>query len=328
MNLFGKIFILTGHRKSGTSVFHKLFDGHQDLFIYPTDISILYAYFPFFIQELKQDSKALRNRLKTVIIKSLSSVNKNTDRIKNFSIEDFSIEVLSNLGDSDLTQKEKVISTIANCWIEMYYQSNEIKPFLFKETSQSIYLKDFLSFKVPVKMISVIRDPRDNYAAIKAGVKGYYSKMNESELESLASVLNRARIDLLSANHHNNVNQEYFKPVRFEDVVTKTEKTMKEIANFLGIPFSPILLEPTELGMRYDGNNHDGVKFNGLSSKNIGNWKNRISEDEVKIIEYWMNDVMALWSYKNEFSLLDSEKAFSEFYNWYNIRYFYRDSFA
>ena len=33
-----------------------------------------------------------------------------------------------------------------------------------------------------LKMLQIIRDPRDNYAAIKAGVSSYYKKIGENEM--------------------------------------------------------------------------------------------------------------------------------------------------
>ena len=35
-----KIILLTGHRKSGTSMLHRLFDGHPTVNNYPVDISL------------------------------------------------------------------------------------------------------------------------------------------------------------------------------------------------------------------------------------------------------------------------------------------------
>ena len=37
---------LTGHRKSGTTLLKSLIDGHPDINVYPTDLTLLYAYFP------------------------------------------------------------------------------------------------------------------------------------------------------------------------------------------------------------------------------------------------------------------------------------------
>ena len=39
---------ITGHRKSGTTMLASLFDGHKDLSVYPTDLSLMYAYYPNF----------------------------------------------------------------------------------------------------------------------------------------------------------------------------------------------------------------------------------------------------------------------------------------
>ena len=43
--------ILTGHRKSGTTLLHKLFDGHPDLNVYPVDR----CYLPTHIDSKKFD---------------------------------------------------------------------------------------------------------------------------------------------------------------------------------------------------------------------------------------------------------------------------------
>jgi len=52
-----KIFFITGHRKSGTSLLNKLFDNHEELNVYPTDISILYAFFPQFSERYNKNTK-------------------------------------------------------------------------------------------------------------------------------------------------------------------------------------------------------------------------------------------------------------------------------
>ncbi len=323
---FDNIIILTGHRKSGTTMFHRLFDGHPDIYIYPVDLSLLYAYFPHFTLKLKSQPAALKARLHLVISTNLQAVEDHLISEKGFSAHYFADEVCRNLEDKYLDNKEVIISTVANCWIRMYYQSDQVKPFLFKETSQSIYIQEYLQFSVKIKIVSLVRDPRDNYAAIKAGVADHYSKMNENELESLASVINRARMDLLSAKY-NNDSLENFLAVKFENLVLEPEKNLQNITKFLNVHFTDSLLQPTSFGKLYKGNNYEGKKFKGISNANLGNWKSRINESEAKIIEYWLADVMERWEYKPAFTFAESEAAFSEFYNWYNVRYFYRDGY-
>jgi len=42
------LIFICGHRKSGTTMFHNLFDGHPDLDVYPVILNILYGYFPIY----------------------------------------------------------------------------------------------------------------------------------------------------------------------------------------------------------------------------------------------------------------------------------------
>ena len=43
-----KTLFITGHRKSGTTLLTSLFDGHNEFAVYPTDLSLMYAYFPYY----------------------------------------------------------------------------------------------------------------------------------------------------------------------------------------------------------------------------------------------------------------------------------------
>ena len=48
-------------------------------------------------------------------------------------------------------------------------------------------------------MVNIIRDPRDNFASIKSGLKKYYEKFGEDNISSLTSTIFRARQDLISS---------------------------------------------------------------------------------------------------------------------------------
>lgn len=319
------IIILTGHRKGGTSVFHRLFDGHPDIYLYPADITVLYAYFPAFATEFADNPAALRERLAKVLRKHMSPLEEHTAKA-GFGAEDFIQSVLEKLADDQLTSKKHVIRAIADTWVALYYQTGENRPFVFKETSQSLFFDEFARIFPGMKMISLVRDPRDNYAAILAGVKNYYAKMGEGEKASLASVINRARLDLMSARLNQSNDPERFMALRFEDLVANTEAEMKKVADFIEIPYRKSMTEPTSLGENYEGNSHDGAVFKGLVDKNVGRWPERISDEEAMIIEAWMGVEMSDWGYTPFFSPGKAQAALAEFYNWYNTRYFYHDS--
>lgn len=319
------LVILTGHRKSGTSVFHRLFDGVNGINLYPTDLSVLYAYFPCFTLNGNITNNELKIRLIQVVKKSLGFVS--ADNASAIDIEKF-VEIFKLEIDSiNLRDKMDVILSIYNAWNKYNNKAVDSYPFIFKETSQSIYFKDYLDKFPKLKMISIVRDPRDNYAAINAGAADYYSKFGEDDISILGSHINRARMDLLSAKINRENYPESFLAIRFEDLVNDTETVMKNISEFLNIEFSVNMLTPETYGVPYRGNNFDGNKFNGLSNKNIGTWSNRVPDSSVKVIEYWIGDIMKYWGYGLDFCYSDSQSEFLSFYERYNCKYFYHDSF-
>ena len=50
-------------------------------------------------------------------------------------------------------------------------KGTKLKNILIKETSQSIYFYEYLKIFKNIKMIHIVRDPRDNFASIKSGQK-------------------------------------------------------------------------------------------------------------------------------------------------------------
>lgn len=322
------IICLTGHRKSGTTMFHKLFDGHPGLNVYPVDISILYAYFPCFADKNKMTDKELQQRIELVLRSTMNKAKEYSGASENLPDIDIFIECFWRfMTTRDILSRADIILSIAESWQDSLGLEKD-KPFLFKETSQAIHFQEISQNMPSCKFINLIRDPRDNYAAIKSGVDKYYSAMGENEFESLASVINRARMDMLAATLYSNVDPYRFYSLRFEDLTATPDNEIKKVADFIGIEFDPCLLEPTVFGRKYSGNSHEGKKFIGISSENVGKWKERISDFEAQVIEFWLGDVMKIWGYKRIFTQLECVQSFAEFYNWYNCNFFFYDSFA
>ncbi len=321
-----KIIFLTGHRKSGTTLLHKLFDSHPTLNIYPVDIALLYAFLPCKITNQKEDDL---KRIELVIRKSLQQIEGRVIPNSNtlFSISGFLDCLLSDLNDTSLNESPDLVTTLATTWVS-YNQLDPNLPMVVKETSQSIHAPYFSDHDTDFHFVQIVRDPRDNYAAIKAGSQAYYSKMGEGENESLASLINRARMDLEVAKSFKENATPRFSTLKFEDLVSDTESIMRDLCVSLGITFSKTMLEPTFLGDQFQGNSHEKKLFQGVSSQNTGRWPNRISQYEAGVIEYWMHEVMRYWGYETAISPDLAMAAFADFYNWYNCKYFYYDSFA
>ncbi|MDB4654896.1 sulfotransferase [bacterium] len=318
--------LITGHRKSGTTLLHKLFDGHPELNTYPVDISLLYGFLAS--RSKYTNEQDIKNRINHVIKKSTISLR---EKIllgigREFNSEEFCECFWESTSPGNLTDAFSIIEAISSSWCR-YSQSDPKKPFLLKETSQSIFAYRLIANSIPLKIIQIIRDPRDNYAAIKAG-SSYYYTMGEGQNEALASLINRSRMDLRCAAEFIKLKHTWFKAIKFEDLASKPIESMKTLAEFCCISFTADLLTPTILGADFSGNNHDGKLFDGVSSANVSRWKERISDHEASIIEFWMRDVMLEWNYMPEFNSHTIVESFSHFYEWYNQKYFYYDSFS
>ncbi len=318
---------LTGHRKSGTTMLRGLFDGHAEATTYPSDISLLYAYFPAFTIG-ERPERELRERITLVLQKSLAAAHGVEHAGKTFDADGFIKDFWSQFGCGDLRSRADIIAALGRAWCRFSGLDPDKTTVVLKETSQSIFFDELKTAFPKLKMIHLLRDPRDNYAALKAGVTRYYSKLGENELETLASLINRARMDMISARQNAQISPEHFMTVRFEDIVSDPKPTLLRVCEFLGWRFSGSMLAPTVMGNADAGNSHDGKRFSGISAANAGAWRERISEEEAKIIEYWCQREMQDWNYPLAFDATARQQAFAKFYEWYNSRYFFADSFA
>ena len=65
----------------------------------------------------------------------------------------------------------------------------------------------------------------------------------------------------------------------------------------LELPLHETLYRPTKLGKDDPGNNHLGLEFTGISSQNVGRWRERLSLDDAAVIEYWLREELIHWGY-------------------------------
>jgi len=110
---------LTGHRKSGTSVFHKLFEGHSKVNSFPVDLSVFYAYFPCFVavetsDELRIDR--IRKILKKVLapLEGVAPIGARTL----FQFEGFWSILVSRLGPDELSDKALLLKALLSAFGE------------------------------------------------------------------------------------------------------------------------------------------------------------------------------------------------------------------
>lgn len=322
-----KKVLLTGHRKSGTSLLGKLFNGYAEsnVLVYPTDLTVLYGgYDPFFYSKGK---KEFRNGFFRIVHETMEPYDgirlAPNQPLFSFSFFCEALRADEQVLDS-IRSRRDLVDLVSKAFAKTlnFESPNE---FIFKETSQLVHAEDLLG---PTdKAVVIFRDPRDVFSAIKDGFAPYYSANGEGFHQSLQSVLFRYRVDYQSFLAFSKANIGAIKAIRFEDLVQDPELVMRGVCDFLGIPFSQSLLVPMDGEHAYRGNTYGALEIpiGKVTAKNVGGWKDRLSEDESQIIEFFLGDLFEALDYEKSADTASRSRAVSEHYRVINSGFFFKN---
>jgi hypothetical protein len=215
--------------------------------------------------------------------------------------------------------KDFLEAIVSSAWELLSQRKDKNRYWVAKTTSVEIYANTLFEWYPKAKFLHLLRDPRDNYGAIKAGWDKRYQYQFDGQERLLQSVIDRARLGMEMAE----INQERFGKeqyliLKYEDLVSNPEKVLERVCDFLGIRFQASLLTPTLCGVLWKGNNFEANKFNSISNKNLNRWKERISPHEAKVLEFYFKDLMPKYGYPLAYDLQESADAAREHYKWFN----------
>lgn len=318
-----------GHRKSGTTMLLNLFDGHPQCCVYPTDISVLYGYFPVYTDGDFTTEERLQ-RLEKVVFGPLHKLSDKHGLGSTLDTEAMKQHFFKALDHNRLTEIDHIIRTVVDSFrIVAARPVDQYPTVILKETSLEIYAHELSHLFPEAQFIQLLRDPRDNYAALLAGADKHYKRFGENEKHLLASLIHRVGLSWQLVEYHEKAfSEKGFKTIHFEDLTADAETTMKELLRHVGVQESEDCLTPTVMGVPTSGNNYDGEKFTQVTKRNVNRWQERIGDFEAQVIEFHLGQVMARNGYANHFDPQSCARAASEFYKWTNYRYFFKDSFA
>ena len=318
------IVLVTGHRKSGTTMSVRLFDGCEKTITFPRDITLLYAYFPQSISWSKAEREV---RLNTIFREKFSDLD--GLRIPNTKVEfchKTLLEIFIELQESSPpTSATNVFINFIKSW-SIFTQPTTDQILIFKETSQACHFINFHSEIPNFKMVNVVRDPRDNFGAVKEGLNDYYKNIGESYYKAIGSFLFRCKQDLKIAGQlidHANVEN-----LRFEDLTQSGTYFRDRILKFLNLDLGVAEIIPTEFGVPVISNSFGPGNLKEVSARNVGNWGKRISEEEQCIIEFFLEAEIKNWGYQWSGVNTDHLESLSAFYPSMNSEIFYSDPFG
>jgi hypothetical protein len=306
-----------------------LFDEHEDCCVYPTDISVLYGYFPVYCRDgYSIDERLIR--LDIVVFGTLSRLREKHDLGDRLPVEDMREHFFEMLDRTRLDRIDVVIRQLVDSFRSAVGLRIGDRPVVvLKETSLEIYAQELMDWFPGSRFVQLLRDPRDNYAALRAGVGKHYSLFGEGDRHILASLLHRVGIGMgLIEPNRTSLGEDKLLTVRFEELTADPESLFREIGRFGGLQMDGIALQPTVLGRPTAGNNYDGEKFLQVSQRNVGRWRERISDFEAQVIEFHLGSLMQQQGYELAYSEEERARAAADFYKWTNYQYFFKDSFA
>jgi hypothetical protein len=157
-----------------------------------------------------------------------------------------------------------------------------------EKTPDHIYGLETLAAWFPdARFIHTFRDPRAIYASrivrseagkrgMKARLPGVPARLLDPLLAPL-EVMETSRVWLDAARLHRRHSAELagrYRLVRFEDLVTEPEATVRGVCEFIGIPFEPALLEETVVvGSSFEDERHAAAGFDPTS---VDRWRSRV----------------------------------------------------
>lgn len=323
------LVFVCGHRKCGTTLLVDLLDGHPQLAVYPHDLVILYAYFPEFIR-VHHEPAERRARLQRVLFANLAERLARRARLHSLDVAALERRFFEDIKDDELSDMRALIDRLMAAFQAVTGRAVQETRFgVLKETSVEIYADEIFSWFPDARFIQILRDPRDNFAALCAGIGRYYSRLGEDRNRTLASLLHRARIGFrMALRNRSEFGPTQYHILRFENLAAAPEPAMRAIADFLGVNFDASLLTPTQLGLPSGGNNFDGEAMFSISERNVGRWRERITREDAQVIEFHLAEEMMAFGYEPEFAPGEQARAAAEFYKWQNYAYYYSDRFA
>jgi hypothetical protein len=87
--------------------------------------------------------------------------------------------------------------------------------------------------------------------------------------------------------------------IRFEDLVTSPETSMRRLAERLGIRWDPTLLEPTELGSSHSPNSSFARQGATIHDKAANDWIGRLAPSAQRYIEDTLAEEMTALGYQS-----------------------------
>jgi len=273
------IFILGAH-KSGTTLLRNLLSGHQDLFVVPFESH----YFQLSDHDVNYEYR--KNRKKGLTTEQIEDNFKQWIRTQNEAVDPMGDTFVTGKLDTDkfndvfrLTDPDTERVRFEK-YMDAIHQSLGLGPLptskrvVEKSVENAEFAVELSKMYPQARFIHIVRNPYANFVSLR---KYKSIGFGYPYLKRMVRTFQNSYYYLKENPKH----IEHYKTVRYEDLLNDTEKTMREIADFLNIKYESSMLRPSVLGDEWKGNSTSGQQFKGISTANLDTWKKDIYPLEV-----------------------------------------------
>ncbi len=291
------IFILGPH-KSGTSLVRNLLDGSPGLYVVPFEMHI-FQYASEWVDYRLRKARPPRLDLQEI----RDAYTDYAHRVNTMG---------GRMGDSDLRGKldidrfRNVMAEPAESmrelllhYVEASYSAltREDMPgnlrFVEKSVEHTEFALHLKSMFPDAKFLHVLRNPYSNLVSIRR-----YMRIDGRPYPFLGNALRSLENSYYRLHHNREILGEDYLVIRYEDLLTKPEETVRRMCKVVEIPFDESVLQPTTMGEAWEGNSSRGLKFSGISAKNLHLWKKEITHLEVHLVNRLFPFILKEFKYK------------------------------
>lgn len=224
------MFFIMGRPRSGTTLLSALFDAHPNVKIPPE--------FPIFLGLIQRFKKVKRwdaEKIRAFVDHIYENNVFNHRTLENLKVDRglLTQDLLAAGPDASLADLLKVFNASAYS----LFPKQEILLVGDKNPLYSIYIKRFVNLFTDARFVCITRDYRDNFISMK----GLADLKLEAPILSLQVL--RWRFVAREFLRYKRRYSDRFFLVRYEDVVMKQEVTIRNLCDFLGLPFDPSVFE-------------------------------------------------------------------------------------
>ncbi len=295
------IFIL-GCSKSGTSLLRNLLDGHPDLFVIPTETHFFQntGYWVNYSFRRSKPGTLSSDEKKERLLNWISVVNQAEDSVSDsFSANRWNLALMREVLTRARVASDK---DLMDAYFHALYaglfgsQLPDHLRIVEKSVENAEFAFELLKFYPDAKFLHIIRNPYSNLVALRKYAQHVRRSKKFPYLKNILFALYNSYYYL----YKNSRVISAYKIIRYEDLLTNPENTMRQVADFLEITYHDSLLTPTMFSEKWQGNSTSRIKFDSISKINMDRWKKEITSLEIWIVNHFFDFVLHDYGYERQ----------------------------